>query len=353
MRGATTGSMWVTGRHPVEELLASATQRARKVLLSDAVPKEARAGFEKRAKELALPCLTCPRQEWERRTGEREGGGIAAEIAEYVYAGMEEWVSALPGTARVFLLDGITDPGNLGAIVRSARAFAFDGVVLPADRSCPVTGAVFRASAGAAAHVPVVQVTNLVRAIERLQEAGFWLYAAEGDGRDGSVRVRPREADGDRPRERGEGDSPAGAGAVRRRRPDRDGPRGRVAERLRRRGDHRLFHQKIVDISRRIASNSKVRDVGSGARRRSSTVERLICNQMVGGSTPLVGSNREVEGYPSGQRGQTVNLLATPTEVRILPPPPSFARKRREPHAPELRIEPNERRRSKNRCKTG
>lgn len=175
-----SGSMWITGRHPVEELLASATQRARKVLLSDVVSKEVRAGFEKRAKELALPCLTCPRQEWERRTGEREGGGIAAEIAEYVYAGMEKWVSALPDTARVFLLDGITDPGNLGAIVRSARAFAFDGVVLPADRSCPVTGAVFRASAGAAAHVPVVQVTNLVRAIERLQEAGFWLYAAEG-----------------------------------------------------------------------------------------------------------------------------------------------------------------------------
>jgi len=172
--------MWITGRHTVEELLASATQRARKVLLSDAVPREVRAGFEKRAKGLALPCLTCPRQEWERRTGEREGGGIAAEIAEYAYVGMEEWVSALPGTARVFLLDGITDPRNFGAILRSARAFAFDGVVLPADRSCPVTGAVFRASAGAAAHVPVVQVTNLARAIERLQEAGFWLYAAEG-----------------------------------------------------------------------------------------------------------------------------------------------------------------------------
>ena len=182
MPGAGAGSIWVTGRHPVEELLASTTQRARKVLLSDAVPREARAGFEKRAKELAVPCLVCPRQEWERRTGEREGGGIAAEIAEYAYAAMEEWVSALPGTSRVFLLDGITDPGNLGGILRSARGFAFDGVVLPSDRSCPVTGAVFRASAGAAAHVPVVQVTNLVRAIERLQEEGFWLYAAEGTG---------------------------------------------------------------------------------------------------------------------------------------------------------------------------
>jgi 23S rRNA (guanosine2251-2'-O)-methyltransferase len=175
-----SGSLWVTGRHPVEELLASSRQRARKVLLSDAVPPEVRTGLERRARELALPCLTCPRQEWDRRTGEREGAGIAAEIAEYRYAEMEEWISGMPETARAFLLDGITDPQNLGAILRSARAFAFDGVVLPADRSCPVTGAVFRASAGAAAHVSVVQVTNLVRAIERMQESGFWLYAAEG-----------------------------------------------------------------------------------------------------------------------------------------------------------------------------
>ncbi len=175
-----SGSLWVTGRHPVEELLASSRQRARKVLLSDAVPPEVRTGLERRARELALPCITCPRQEWDRRTGEREGVGIAAEIAEYRYAEMEEWISGMPETARAFLLDGITDPQNLGAILRSARAFAFDGVVLPADRSCPVTGAVFRASAGAAAHVSVVQVTNLVRAIERMQESGFWLYAAEG-----------------------------------------------------------------------------------------------------------------------------------------------------------------------------
>jgi 23S rRNA (guanosine2251-2'-O)-methyltransferase len=173
--------MWVTGRHPVLELLASSTQRPRKVLLSDAVPGEARAAFERMAREAALPCLTCPRAEWERRTGEREGGGIAAELAEYRYAQLEEWLPALPGEARAFLLDGVTDPHNLGAILRSARAFGFDGVILPADRSCPVTGAVFRASAGAAAHLPVVQVQNLARAIERLQEAGFWLYSAQGE----------------------------------------------------------------------------------------------------------------------------------------------------------------------------
>jgi 23S rRNA (guanosine2251-2'-O)-methyltransferase len=141
-------------------------------------------------RELSLPCLACSREEWERRTGEKEGG-IAAEMAEFRYAELEEWLAALPETARAFLLDGITDPHNLGAILRSARAFGFDGVITPADRSCPVTGAVFRASAGAAAHIPVLQVRNLVRAIERLQEARFWLYAAEGGGETELSGFRP------------------------------------------------------------------------------------------------------------------------------------------------------------------
>ena len=189
--GRTGGAVWVTGRHPVEELLRSGTQTARKVLLSSAVAPEVRARIERRAAELALPCLSCTKEEWDRRTGEREGGGIAAEIAEFRYFDIEDWIPALPEASKAFLLDGITDPQNLGAILRSARAFSFDGVVIPADRSCPLTGAVFRASAGAAAHVPVVQVTNLVRAIERLQEAGFWVYAAEGKGGTDLADFRP------------------------------------------------------------------------------------------------------------------------------------------------------------------
>ncbi len=178
-----SNAIWVTGRHPVEELLSSESQRARKVLLSDKVLPEVRTRIERRARELSIPCLPCTREEWERRTGDREGGGIAAEIAEFRYVDLEDWIGALPETARAFLLDGVTDPQNMGAILRSARAFSFDGVAIPADRSCPVTGAVFRASAGAAAHVPVVQVTNLARTIERLQEAGFWIHAAESGGR--------------------------------------------------------------------------------------------------------------------------------------------------------------------------
>ena len=174
--------MWVTGQHPVEEVLSSRLQRPRKVLLADSVPGKVRESIGERAAAAGVPCLTCPREEWHRRTGEKEGGGIAAEIAEFRYSDLAEWIGSLPARTAAFLLDGITDPNNLGTVLRNARAFGLSGVVIPRDRSCPVTAAVFRASAGAAAHVPVVQVTNLARAIEELQESGFWVFASVEDG---------------------------------------------------------------------------------------------------------------------------------------------------------------------------
>ncbi|MDX1815206.1 MAG: 23S rRNA (guanosine(2251)-2'-O)-methyltransferase RlmB [Thermodesulfobacteriota bacterium] len=174
--------MWITGHHPVEEVLSSRSQQLRKVLLSDSLSGKLRGSFAALAEIAGVPCLTCPREEWHRRTGEKEGGGVAVEIAEFRYAELGSWLSSLPARTTAFLLDGITDPHNLGTVLRNARAFGFSGIVIPRDRSCPVTPAVFRASAGAAAHVPVVQVTNLARAVEELQETGFWIYAAVMDG---------------------------------------------------------------------------------------------------------------------------------------------------------------------------
>lgn len=175
-------SLWVTGQHPVEELLASGIQVPRKVLLAESVAGRTREKIRALADAARVPCLSCSREEWSRRTGESEGGGVAAELSAYRYVPLGEWIASLPVAASAFLLDGITDPQNLGAIVRNARAFGVSGVVTPTDRSCPVTPSVFRASAGAAAHVPVIQVTNLARTIEELQEEGFWIYAAVEEG---------------------------------------------------------------------------------------------------------------------------------------------------------------------------
>lgn len=184
--------MWVAGRHPVEELLASRTQKPRSILIAAGTPERVRSEMASRARAAGIPCVTVPREEFVRRTGER-AGGIAVEVGEFVYADLEEWLDGLPRRAAAFLLDGITDPQNMGAILRSARAFGIAGAVTPRDRSCPVTPAVYRASAGGAAHVPVVAVTNLVRAMETLKERGFWVFAADAAGGTALPEFRPPE----------------------------------------------------------------------------------------------------------------------------------------------------------------
>jgi 23S rRNA (guanosine2251-2'-O)-methyltransferase len=82
----------------------------------------------------------------------------------------------------IVLLDGVEDPHNLGAIIRTALAAGAHGVVIPERRAAGLTDAVARASAGALAHLPVAKVTNLVRAMENLKEAGYWLVGLDEAG---------------------------------------------------------------------------------------------------------------------------------------------------------------------------
>ena len=107
--------------------------------------------------------------------------GVGAELAEFQYAELEDLLAA-PGPAFLLVLDGVTDPQNLGALVRSAHALGAGGVVLPKDRAAGVTPAVFKAAAGALEHCPVARVTNLARAVEQMKEAGVWTVALAADG---------------------------------------------------------------------------------------------------------------------------------------------------------------------------
>ncbi len=79
------------------------------------------------------------------------------------------------GTPLVIALDGVTDPQNLGAIVRSAEVLGAGALIVPRDRSAPVTPTAIRAAAGATAHLPIVQVVNLTRALGEAKERGYWI----------------------------------------------------------------------------------------------------------------------------------------------------------------------------------
>ena len=106
--------------------------------------------------------------------------GVVARVGPYPYSGLAE-ILAAPSPLLV-VLDGVTDPRNLGAVLRAADGAGAGGVVIPKDRAVDVTAAAVKASAGASEHVPVARETNLRRAVDRIKEAGVWVYAAEVGG---------------------------------------------------------------------------------------------------------------------------------------------------------------------------
>ncbi|HJW73831.1 MAG TPA: 23S rRNA (guanosine(2251)-2'-O)-methyltransferase RlmB [Geothrix sp.] len=127
-----------------------------------------------------------PMESLDRRSQGQRHQGVLGEGGPFAYTDFEVLLGEVTErgeAALVLALDGITDPHNLGAILRSAAAAAVDGVVLPERRSAAVNDTVIRASAGTAGRVPVCRVVNLGRALDELKEAGAWTYGlAAGEG---------------------------------------------------------------------------------------------------------------------------------------------------------------------------
>ena len=109
----------------------------------------------------------------------RNHQGFIAIASEFKYSTLEE---IMKEGGVVLLLDGIEDPGNLGAIIRTAECMGIAGIIIPKNRSASVTETAIRVSAGAASHIKIARVTNLNDAMKTLQENGFWVYAAEVGG---------------------------------------------------------------------------------------------------------------------------------------------------------------------------
>jgi 23S rRNA (guanosine2251-2'-O)-methyltransferase len=106
--------------------------------------------------------------------------GVVASIAAFEYAEFESF----SGKNFLVILDGIEDPHNFGAIIRSAEVFGFEGIIIPKRGSVSLNATVYKTSAGAANLVPVAKVSNLVQAINELKKSGFWIYGADMNGED-------------------------------------------------------------------------------------------------------------------------------------------------------------------------
>ncbi len=144
------------------------------------------------AGKIGVPCRQADESELNRLVGAlpptaRDHRGVVLEKAneeQPAKAGFDESVAALAEKDRalVLILDSITDPHNVGAIIRSADQFSVDLVVLPENRSATDFEVISRTSAGASSWVNISLTNNLVRAVERLKEAGFWIYGADAGG---------------------------------------------------------------------------------------------------------------------------------------------------------------------------
>ena len=134
------------------------------------------------AKNSDLPIKELPRRALDELTGNANHQGIALVIKPFNYSEFDQIIAKAKKPMMLIGLDGITDPHNLGAVVRSAAAFGADGVVIPERRNASMTGSAWKASAGAAARMPIAQVTNLVRSIEDAKKAGCFVIGLDAEG---------------------------------------------------------------------------------------------------------------------------------------------------------------------------
>lgn len=165
------------GKNPVQEALRAGL-RLQKILL---VAGTGGAEFKRMAAGRGVPVQTVDRRFLDKLCGHGRHQGVAGVVMPFAYAGLEEILTNRhPAVLEdlVLVLDGIQDPQNLGALIRTAHCFGTNGVVIPARRASPVTAAAIKASAGAALYTPVAVEENLVRTIEALKKYGYWIYGA-------------------------------------------------------------------------------------------------------------------------------------------------------------------------------
>jgi len=158
----------VYGRRAVREALRG----RREVLELLATERAARDEWERKPKIVAEKTLT-------ELAGTRDHQGVAARVEPFKYADAYELAAGEP---LLVALDQVTDPRNLGAVIRSAEGAGASGVILPAHNSARVTPAVARSSAGAVEHLPVAVVPNLARYLNEVKSAQLWIYAADATG---------------------------------------------------------------------------------------------------------------------------------------------------------------------------
>jgi len=172
------------GINPVAEALASTARQPLELILPCGRLAPRLSELNQQAKARKIPVRLLERAEIDRLAGHNHHQQVLLRLPPFIYTEFDQLLKQWRASGRpafLLLLDGITDPHNFGAILRSAEVAGCQGVIVAKDRSCPVTPVVEKTAAGALSHLPLCQVTNLARSLEDLKSAGIWCYGLAGD----------------------------------------------------------------------------------------------------------------------------------------------------------------------------
>lgn len=177
----------IYGIHPVEEALKSPNVAIEKILLGHRRFASALRCLLDLAEKRGVPVSTVSNEALNEIAKGGLHQGVAAFVKETSYANLDQILQGWrekKEKALFVILDGIQDPQNLGALIRTALGCGAHGVLIPKDRAVGITPTVVRASAGATAHLPVARVTNLATTIEELKHEGLWVYGAAAEAKE-------------------------------------------------------------------------------------------------------------------------------------------------------------------------
>jgi len=177
-------SIVVCGRNPVVEALRARPREVDKVFVQRGVSGDVVDEILHLAAAASVPVQRVPAVRLNALAGKVRHQGVAAVGSAIAYSTLEDLMARIQAAgsprARILYLDRVTDPRNLGAVLRSAAAFGVSGLIVPASESAPLNTAALKASAGAAVSIPVVRVGNPVDTLDGMREMGYWIIGADG-----------------------------------------------------------------------------------------------------------------------------------------------------------------------------
>lgn len=178
-------TLYIYGKNPVHEVLSTRPDLVLRVYVLGSAKEPGFESLREAAAEHRIAINSVSEKKIKQLVGEKTAHqNIVAELSEFPAIPFKEWLDDLDtaGNPSVLILDEVQDVHNVGAIIRTAAASGMQAVLMPEHRQAPVTSAVFKTSAGAVMHIPIVRIGNVNQAIEKLQEKRFWVYGLAADG---------------------------------------------------------------------------------------------------------------------------------------------------------------------------